>query len=192
MQPQNDLKELDQDLVFERVLGHEQVENQEEWRETSQCWICERHNVFQVKMNEFLTIKDPEYGNVMQISTVDESAENLATYDKQHEPIISSKKRLVSTLNVRQPLDATLPSSRTRQRSRKSLLSRKTLDVEPPQIGSDTHYRFDQFTQGQHLVPVGKALNYENVSAALEKDKILNMQGISSTPFKVRHMQTLL
>jgi len=66
----NIMRELKQDLVFERVLGHPSVKNSDQWRETNDCWICNRHDALKIEMNDFRVIKDAEYEEFMQLSSV--------------------------------------------------------------------------------------------------------------------------
>ena len=32
------------EVVFSRIIGHEEIEDAEVWKDSSYCWVCEKWN----------------------------------------------------------------------------------------------------------------------------------------------------
>jgi hypothetical protein len=56
------------DLVFTRILGKPLIKNSDQWLDTSECWICQKHNELSIEMNEFKEINDPEFQEITHLS----------------------------------------------------------------------------------------------------------------------------
>ena len=39
------------EIIFSRVLGHDDIEEGEYWVDTTQCWICYKHNKCTIGFN---------------------------------------------------------------------------------------------------------------------------------------------
>lgn len=70
MTQQDPMANMKSDLVFERVLGHSIANNEEHWKETSECWICNCHDALRIEVNEFTCVQDPEYSELLTLSSV--------------------------------------------------------------------------------------------------------------------------
>lgn len=59
-------------MVFQRVIGQSEMYNSDAhaWKDSSDCWVCEKHNKIVIEMNSLTEIVDEEFQEVMQISQV--------------------------------------------------------------------------------------------------------------------------
>ena len=59
-------------MVFQRVMGQSEMYNNDAhaWKDSSDCWVCEKHNKIVIEMNKLTEIVDEEFQEVMQISQV--------------------------------------------------------------------------------------------------------------------------
>lgn len=89
------------DLVFERIIDHPVVKDQEQWRETSDCWICGRHNHVRITMSSTRQVSDPEFEELMQLTSLLNDREVLGDEVdqldfEQYKPIYEDVLELVS------------------------------------------------------------------------------------------------
>lgn len=67
---QNPMENKNADLLFTRILGQPGMKNAERWLDSSECWICNKHNKLTLQMNEAKAVIDEGFKEIMQLSEV--------------------------------------------------------------------------------------------------------------------------
>jgi len=50
---QNPARNMNADFVFQRILGDPTIQDADQWKDGSDCMMCQKHNHIQIEMNEF-------------------------------------------------------------------------------------------------------------------------------------------
>lgn len=56
------------EIIFTRFIGHEEVDHAHVWRDSSQCWICERWSKAQLQFYEPDALHDKQFQQIFDIS----------------------------------------------------------------------------------------------------------------------------
>ena len=61
---------MDGDLIFQRAVGHPEIEGSGRWEDASECFMCNRYSKVTIEMDELEEIIDQDFGNLMQLTSI--------------------------------------------------------------------------------------------------------------------------
>ena len=62
-------------VIFTRITGHPDLLEQDQWFDSSECWICNRHNKFSFRVANCHELQDKEFMEIISIGWITKELE---------------------------------------------------------------------------------------------------------------------
>lgn len=64
------MRNHEKELIFSRVTGHPNIEENNVWFDTNECWVCQRHNKFSVSVSMVDKVIDQEFQEIIVLTAM--------------------------------------------------------------------------------------------------------------------------